>query len=74
MSYQTRIIASMPFNREPLFSALCMLRQGAVGEAKSLHGVVFIHDIGDATGVQRIEPEVVYGNCYVGADLYRLGP
>src|SRR5580704_1198220 len=67
-----RIIVSIPFNRESLFSGLCMFRQGAVGKPESLRGAAFfIDDVDDATGIQRIEPEVTYGNRYVGSHLYR---
>src|ERR1700757_3477115 len=48
-----------------------MFRQGAIGEAKSLHGVFFIEGVDDATGIQRIEPEVMYRNRNVASDQYR---
>jgi hypothetical protein len=48
-----------------------MFHQSAVGEAESFDWAVLIDDVDDATGVQRIEPEVTYQNCNVGSDLYR---
>ena len=65
------IAVPIPFDRESLFSALCMFRQGAVGKAQSLYWVFFIDDIDDATGVQRIEPEMTYRNRNLGSDPYR---
>lgn len=65
------IFVSIPFNSESLFSALCMFRQGAVGEGKSLPWAFVMDDVDDATGVQRIEPEVTYQNRNLGSNLYR---
>jgi hypothetical protein len=65
------IIISIPFNGESFFSALCVFRQGSIGEAKSLHGYFFLDDVDDAAGVQRIEPEMMDGNRHVSSDLYR---
>src|ERR1700757_5331227 len=39
------IIVSIPFNRESLFSALCVFPQRAVGEAKPLHRTFLIDDV-----------------------------
>jgi hypothetical protein len=64
-----RIIFSIPFNREPFLSTLCMFRQGTVGEAKSLDGTVVLDDVHDATGIQRIESQVAEGNRNDGSDL-----
>jgi len=45
-----------------------MFGQGSIGKAESLYGAFFIDNLDDATGIQRIEPEVMYGNRYVGSD------
>jgi hypothetical protein len=46
-----------------------MFRQRAVGKAESPYRAFFIDDVDDAAGVQRKEPEVMYGNRYVGSNL-----
>ncbi len=62
MSYQTLSSSRFHSTVNRSSPALRMFRQGAVGEAESLNWDFFINYIDDATGVQRKEPEVTYGN------------
>jgi hypothetical protein len=48
-----------------------LLAECPQGKAESLHRAFFIDDVDDATGIQRIEAEVMYGNRYVGSDRLR---